>query len=183
MGIQIHEPPQEMIAIAIREAKQSPCAKVKRGAVVFDARPGALKFSGPVSRAYNGPPPPIVCDGSLECARTCSMRCAHAEGRAVRLLVEALGGTAHSREHEKHYDILHVKLDFEGRLAASGPPRCWQCARDILDVELGGVWMFETDPMPVGVRSLSFVMRSASWKRYTALDFYKTTAISAGIIL
>lgn len=48
--------------------------------------------------------------------------------------------------HLQHLDLVHVKV-VNGELVAGGPPSCWQCSRTIYDALIGGVWLYERDPL------------------------------------
>lgn len=199
------KPPTNVIDAAVRVAAFSPCAKSKRGAVVF-YRPeqktepdrllvetwGSIHASG-----FNGLPGRIQCDGSAECRRDCGKRCVHAEARAVR----ELGGSArHLGEKISALDIVHVKIGAAGTLEAGGGPSCWQCSREILDAGLGGVWLFESFSPLCGSLGLDdghcercglipdvaadcppgfLTSPEPGWRRYAAEEFHVITSANA----
>lgn len=113
-------------------ATLGPCAKSKRGVVIF-------KEDGIIGHDYNAPPKPFVCDGSEACRASCNKLCVHAESAA--LLYVGVEGA-----HGAH--LLHVKV-VDGKPVPSGPPSCWQCSREILAAGIATVWLLHED----GLRS------------------------------
>lgn len=165
-------PPDVVIAAAESAARESPCAKSARGAVIYEPAGAVYTSMRIVTVGYNGPPSPITCDGSPSCRRDCGKRCVHAEARAVR------GLTPDDREWPGptfgHLELVHVKLGEDGRLVAGGPPICWQCSREILDVGIGAVWLFER--VPAAFSSTGKIVPSHGvWRRYTAEEFHRVT--------
>jgi len=167
-------PPSSMIDFAIEAARQSPCAKSKRGAVLFD---DACHVWG---KGWNGPPLQIKgslgnCDGSETCRRHCSQRCLHAESRAI---IEAcnwslLDGETGGGEFPA---MLYVKIDENNKLVAGGGPSCWQCSRLIVDVGfVTGVWLYQRD-FADGPED-----HQCSWHWYSAGAFHHATAATCGI--
>lgn len=156
-------PPIWAVEIAIEEARKSPCAKSKRGAVAFSddgSRAGRLLFGvGCNGPALGG------CDGSEACKASCGKRCVHAEARAIR---GAAGATC---------DVVHVKIDERGELAAGGGPSCWQCSRDILDAGISGVWLYERH----GGNDGELFLVVDRWRYYTAAEFHRLTMAACGI--
>lgn len=136
-------PPDVAIAEALQTAALSPCAKSKRGVVAY-ARTDPPRVIGV---GFNGPPRDIRCDGSWSCQADCGKRCVHAEVRAIRDLPT-------TPTLRRWIVLVHVKIGEDGRLVAGGGPSCWQCSREILDVGIGGVWLFEAqrwhDEVPCG---------------------------------
>ena len=114
---------------AVALALRSPCAKSKRGAVVFH-QDGHV-----VGRGWNAQPDPFECDGSELCRARCAKLCVHAEAAAI---IDA--GAAACRGAA----IAHAKVVDE-RLAPSGPPSCWQCSSLILSAGIEHVWLFHAD--------------------------------------
>lgn len=140
------EPPDDIVRAAVEHARRSPCAKSKRGAVVFidETRRvvrGALRIVG---TGHNGPPSGISCDGTELCRASCRYRCEHAESRALMWTMNKLDAVL--LVDLKACDLVHVKIGPDGELVAGGPPSCVPCAVRILDVGLGGVWLYETMP-------------------------------------
>lgn len=157
-------PPLHTIAVAVEYARLSLCSKSKRGVVVFERDTGELH-----GRGFNGLPGETACTGSSACREFCGRRCVHAEVRAIR---DAVGHLAYRDEWELHTcDAVHVKIDEHGDLVAGGGPSCWQCSREVLDVGLGGFWLYE-DCCPY---------MDARWVRYTAAEFHAATLQACGI--
>lgn len=123
------------ILTAENAAARSPCAKSKRGVVLFDPTTGAYR-----GRGWNGPPLDAPCHGREVCGANCNKLCVHAEVRALReRAFYAANGHPSSGLH-----LLHVKLGADGHVMPGGPPSCWQCSREILDVGfVDGVWLYE----------------------------------------
>ena len=123
------------IATAELAAGASPCAKSKRGVALFDPDTGAHRGDG-----HNGPPAGAPCPGRAVCGDRCGKLCVHAEMRALReMWAYATNGHWCTGLH-----LVHVKLGPDGRVTPGGPPSCWQCSREILDVGfVVGVWLYE----------------------------------------
>lgn len=120
---------------AIREATavamESPCAKSKRGVVIFTWREI-------LARGHNHPPNGMACDGSDECRENCNKLCIHAEEDAQNNL--RIDNFPSQMIH-----MLHVKA-VDGAAVVSGPPSCWQCSRRILDrAVVEKVWLLHKD--------------------------------------
>ena len=163
-------PPLSMIDYAIEAAKQSPCVKSKRGAVLFDD-------DGRVwGKGWNGPPPQVEgtlgkCDGSAACREHCTKRCLHAESRAI---IDAM---TWSEGGSRFPALLHVKIDEDDKLVAGGGPSCWQCSRMIVDVGfITGVWLYQR-AFADGPEE-----HQRAWCWYKAADFHRITADACGII-
>lgn len=148
-------PPNEVVETAIDLANSSPCAKSKRGVVVW-APPGTLEQLL-ASGGHNSPPHPLTCDGSDECQASCGRLCEHAEMEALR---DLLGLT-----HRSDLEMLHVKT-VDGDLVPSGGPSCWQCSRSISrDQRIAAVWLFH----------------EAGWRRYPTEEFHRLTLEVCGL--
>lgn len=132
------QPDTWAVDLAVEEARRSPCQS-KRGAVIFDAR-------GVVAHGFNRQVPPLVCDGSDACKRTCRHSAVHAEQAALL----AAGVMARGR------DMLHVKV-VDGGLVPSGGPSCGQCSRLIVCAGIRHMWLFHED----------------GWRRYDAEEFHR----------
>lgn len=168
-----HEP--LCVRDAVAEAARSPCAKSRRGAIVYEPGTGIIR-----GRGFNGPPAPLACTGSEFCKVHCGKLCEHAEGRAVR--------DAWHRDIGRRLDLVHVKT-VAGALVAGGPPECWQCSRVILEVGfISRVWLYQTpesihatpdDRLPSRVRGL--VERDA-WVAYSPHDFHWLTRRNARLL-
>lgn len=148
------------IAEAITEARKSPCSKSRRGVVIFHRGLKGLTSAGIHARGFNGPPPPMTCDGSVECKSACSKICIHAEASA---LIDLLG-LAMDPARLSDLEMLHVKV-VDGQAVASGPPSCWQCSRLILKAGISKMWLLHDD----GLRS------------YTAQEFHALTLERCGL--
>lgn len=142
-------PPDQVIELAVEAAKRSPCAKSKRGAVIFEPRladrhqrgtSSPLHFPmGVVASGRNHPPFGFQCDGSDACRASCGEICLHAESEAIRAAVSKWGTGDMSV-----LDLVHVKV-VAGELVAGGPPSCWQCSREVADHGIS-VWLYENSP-------------------------------------
>lgn len=159
------------LSAALRAARQGTCSKTRRGAAVFDPSDGFVLGAG-----HNSIPDQAgSCAGTEQCRAECGRICVHAEVRAIR---EALCrvGTRHNYETGefipntlRRYELVHVKLatgyrrrggDYTDDLfVVSGPPSCWQCSREILDVGLEAVWLYH----------------EGGWRRYPAPVFHALT--------
>ncbi len=167
-------PPDHAIAKAVEMARKSPCLKSKRGVVIFHPLTDDVLCGG-----FNTPPRDFRsdlrprCDGSEACRASCAKTCIHAESKAIRGMIWLCGAAReHSDPAPAELDLLHVKIDIRaGDLVAGGGPSCWQCSREILDVGLGGVWLFETVERATGTRD----QPPPVWKRYTAAEFHAET--------
>jgi hypothetical protein len=178
----VNAPPDRYIDIAIATAGLSPCAKSKRGAVVFDPLSrgeGIGEWPMPIGVGYNGQPhipgvPESPCDGSAECRRDCAKICEHAEARAIR--EACLSWKTKTLAVHKSlgirplqlYELVHVKV-VGGHLVPGGPPSCWQCSREILSIGLAAVWLYLDEPS------------APRWRRYTANEFHGETLHNAGL--
>lgn len=157
-------PPQHAIDRAIAAAMKSPCSKTRRGVAIFDPRNERGHGEG-----WNGPPNDRECDRTDACRAACGKRCVHAEARAIRdMLIEASSDPAGAIAFFDKFQAVHVKISITGELESGGPPSCWQCSREILDVGIGAFWLFETSADPEGVRF-------GKWQRYTAEEFHRVT--------
>jgi len=178
-------PPDYVIEAARKAALRSPCQKSKRGVAAFyreDAERMELDstFAEVViatqnrdnvviaSVGWNSPPKGFLCDGSAECRRDCAKFCLHAEHRAIRA-AGVIDGLCDDLE------LVHVKVIGE-QIAAGGPPSCWQCSREIVDVGVHGVWLYEA-PTHFTPASLA----TGTWHFYTAHDFHCETLKNCGI--
>lgn len=192
-------PMLEAVDLAAQMARRSPCAKSKRGVVVYDpTKP--LSFGVP-GYGFNGPPEPIGCDGSERCRATCGKRCVHAEVRALR---KAIVQVQRLNYETRELHLVHVKIGADGELVAGGGPSCWQCSREIVDVGIDVVWLFERTDCPSPVcpmctgsecrrcdalglqvgeacdhatdeRHVGAQPPQGAWQRYTAAEFHAAT--------
>lgn len=162
---------ESVVEAAVAAARLSPCQKSKRGVVIFVPDSATVIASG-----WNGQPGDRACDGSDGCRATCAKRCLHAEHRAIRQAIAVVSqsyssglawrerGAGRAVPTLKHFDALHVKIT-AGQLDSSGPPSCWQCSREVLDVGLGGFWL----------------LQDWAWRRYDADTFHHETLINCEI--
>lgn len=104
------------VASAVEQANRSPCAKSKRGVVLWDPVTNRI-----VGRGHNAPPVGFKCDGSDACRQACGKLCTHAE-------VNAVFSAGHRAVKA---DMLHIKT-VDGQPVPSGPPSCWQCSRNLI---------------------------------------------------
>lgn len=139
-------PPARFIAAAIAEAMKSPCAKSKRGVVIW-------RGHDLLSRGWNAPPDPFICDGSAACRESCNKLAVHAEVDALLQCSDPEGAS-----------MLHVKV-VDGRAVTSGGPSCWQCSRVILAAGIAWVWLLHED----------------GWRRYSAVEFHALTLAACGL--
>jgi deoxycytidylate deaminase len=165
------EPPPNAVEEAVFTAKRSPCAKSKRGVAVY-ARSG----SEVVGAGFNGPPLTTPCAGTDACRQSCSKVCVHAEIRALR---QAHAVAHRSRHSMAYFDAVHVKV-VDGALVAGGGPSCWQCSREVLDVGLGGFWLYQEPPAEcpepdcIGGPDCQ-TPTGPTWRYYTAAEFHAAT--------
>jgi hypothetical protein len=158
-------------------AARSPCAKSKRGVALFDPDTGAHRGEG-----WNGLPGGALCPGLSVCGSNCNKLCVHAEVRALRMRDRyAANGHPSSGLH-----LLNVKLGADGHVTPGGPPSCWQCSREILDVGfVAGVWLFELgvppDEMADAARRGIAVLMWPLWRYYTAEEFHRVTLRNAKV--
>lgn len=127
---------QEALAKAVEAGCWSPCAKSKRGVVIWRRGGGVL------AQGFNTPPPGFKCDGSPGCRRDCGKVCIHAE-------VYAILDAGNYGKGIQGAEMLHVKV-VDGKAVPSGPPSCWQCSRELIKAGLTFMWLLEPgDPDPV----------------------------------
>ena len=183
----IEAPPDYVIEAARLAAIQSPCAKSKRGVVLFNPEQAEreLRWHGAVdstdrltfrathviiSSGFNGPPPPYECKNSMVCRGSCRDVCLHAEQRAI---IAALGC-----DDVGDLELVHVKV-IDGQVVAGGGPSCLQCSKLVAEVGIRGVWLFEA---PSG---LPYANPDATapgvWRFYHANAFHEATLANNGI--
>lgn len=174
--------PSDVVVRAARmAAARSPCQKSKRGAVLFNPITGIVSTPAWNSR------PDDKCDTRCQPLRgnglkpivlhqtpsRCSMMCVHAESRAVRFALEHATRSQFVGDGDFTFDVrdmelLHVKIDDKGELVTSGGPSCWQCARELADVGVLGVWLYEET-------ATSRDPREGAWNFYMMKEFYDLT--------
>lgn len=185
-----------LIEGARKAALESPCAKSKRGVVLFDHedtkrwQPGRTvdwELGTILGIGYNGQPYGFKCSGSEACRRDCAKLCLHAEQRAI------MYGLQRAAIHG--CDLLHVKV-VDGQVVPGGGPSCWQCSRLVVEVGLRGVWLYEEPRCSCPPGEVAFVAIATSlephrpdcglgvparWRFYTAVDFHRETLRACGI--
>lgn len=142
-----------MWRLATGEGARSPCAKSKRGVVIWD---GDFR---PLAYQSNRPPYPLTCNGSASCRASCGKVAVHAEQAALLECLES-GIRVYGAE------MLHTKVALVGDTwtgVAGGPPSCPDCSKLILASGIAGMWLIE--------------MREgrATPVRYTAEEFHRLT--------
>lgn len=153
------KPPDNIIEVARRCALWSPCAKSKRGAVVFDPSYPDGKVLG---RGWNHQPRGFACDGSDACRVACGKLCIHAEDAAIRDVHDDW-----KCEGVGDLELVHVKVVGEA-VVPGGGPSCWQCSRLVVEVGLKGVWLYELAPGLAGGWP-------GEWRFYRAEEFHRLT--------
>lgn len=149
----------DALKAATDAARMSPCAKSKRGVVVW------TPASGVFSACHNAPPPGFRCDGSETCRASCSKVAVHAEQAAI-LDCHKYGKPVSRME------MLHVKVEKkDGTWVAvtSGGPSCPDCSKLIVESGIAGMWLYEDGPD--GPRLV----------RYTAAEFHDLTLKNCGL--
>lgn len=133
-------PPSHIIECVRQNAMKSPCAKSKRGAVIYGTMHGD-PISLPLSAAWNTPPSPFTCGGSDACRDACARICVHAERGALdRLLVHP--SMSFGTIDYASLDLVHAKV-IGDQVVATGKPSCVSCSKEILSVGIAGVWLYE----------------------------------------
>lgn len=144
--------------IAAVKGAGSPCAKSKRGVVIW-------KGEQVLGSGYNHPPTGFTCDGSAGCRASCGKVAVHAEQAA---LLQCLGKCLDVAGAE----MLHTKVSLVGDSYVGvfgGPPSCPDCSKLILQSGIAGMWLIEERegrPTPV---------------RYSADDFHRLTLKNCGL--
>jgi hypothetical protein len=159
----IPTPPEAAINWAIGEAISSPCQKSKRGVVIYDPNLEDTSMFSPIGTGLNGPPRG-GCDGS--CRSRCSELAVHAEVRAIRASSYWLGRTGYLPHRLDNMHLVHVKVTNDKgpwELTAGKGPCCIGCSAQLLDVNIGRIWLYETHP------------DGNRWVCYTAEEFHRVT--------
>jgi deoxycytidylate deaminase len=149
-------PPPGILEVAVDEARSSPCAKSKRGAVIWLP-------SGGQTLAWTGCNEPAIgeCDGSEACRRDCGRICVHAEQTALlRLRVHR-----DSAARIENAELLHIKV-VNGHPVAGGPPSCVECSKLLLAAGIAAVWLLE---------------EGRGWVRRTSAEFHADTIRTLGL--
>lgn len=205
----MNEPPADMIAVAVEAATLGPCAKSKRGVVIYDLYED---FKHVLGAAYNAPPPPFVCDGSLACRSACGRICVHAEVRAMHVYPSRWHAPSPGSHDAVH--LIHVKV-VDRELVPGGPPSCEACSKIILDSGMiGTVWLYEAQRWHTEVRCKAcrrvtiiaqgagttgvcklcdevynlldfdktvYDVTSGQWRRYTPVEFHAATLYNCAL--
>jgi len=145
---------KDALSAAIAAAKQSPCAKSKRGAVIWNPDIGICGIG------YNHTPAPFICGQDDTCREACSKINVHAEQAALLNFRRSERANKSLRD----FDMLHVKV-VDDVAVPSGPPSCWQCSKLILACGIKGVWLLHENGL----------------QRYWAVDFHYLTLEHAGL--
>lgn len=168
-----YEPPPEAVTAAVEAARASRCRKSSRGCSVFDGivHSAAVRGTNVIGAANNGRPDDEACGGY--CAAHCNKMAVHAEARAIRLGERWLA--EHSLVRSDSLVLVHAKVGATGNLVGGGGPSCWQCSRELLDVNFAGIWLYEQS----GDGSVfsnqwhfysSFVFHQITWEHVRALE-------------
>jgi deoxycytidylate deaminase len=171
MTTEFHAPPDIAIRAAVEAGSRSPCAKSKRGAVVFSP------YRNRLGVGCNAQPAPFTCTNDERCRAYCSRLCEHAEHRAIR---DALCTISEVSLAGYEAQLVHAKV-VDGALVAGGGPSCWQCSREVLSVGLDGVWLYKlptvAEANAEGVTHMDDprFLGLARWRYYTAEDFHRAT--------
>jgi len=120
---------EQALPRAVRMACQSPCAKSKRGVVIWNPELFDILCAN-----HNHPPKGFVCDGSKECRGACGWHCVHAEMAALLDVKQGVHGL----------HMLHVKV-VDGDAVPSGPPSCTDCSKYILEAGIETMWLLHED--------------------------------------
>jgi len=155
---------QDALRHATLVGAQSPCAKSKRGVVVFLRDRTKFEDPGEYSVGTNEPPWPMACDGSEACRANCNKLCVHAEASALLNLIGQEPARPPAPTRLDEFEMLHVKV-VGGVAVPSGPPSCPYCSRLILKMGLKAMWLLHED----GLRS------------YTAEEFHRLTLEHCGL--
>lgn len=133
--------PHGIARAVVDAANTAPCAKSRRGVVVFcrsrDLRVErrGVPANAPVvlATASNGPPGGWSCDG--KCRDACGQVAMHAEQRAILAALQA-------GYRVKGADVVHVKT-VDGRAVPSGVPSCLACSKFMVETKIARVWLYQ----------------------------------------
>lgn len=111
----------------------------------------------------------------------CAMMCLHAEQRALRMVLDTciraeFIADGDFRLSMEDLELVHVKVDARGKLVPSGPPSCWQCAKEIAECAIFGVWLYEQVELADGTET-----GQAQWNFYPTKQFYDRTLKEVGL--
>ena len=172
--VRYHAPPDLIIALAVDTASRGPCAKSKRGVVIYGPHPD---FETPMifGNAWNAQPWPFECDKSDACKAACGQLCVHAEQRAIFQMLLPPMDELHRFVRDKRVrypdpgslSLVHVKTK-DGKLVPSPKgPSCAECSKLVLENKwIGTVWLYEVE---------------GHWSQYTSTHFHRTTLVNLGL--
>lgn len=164
--------------LAVAAANASPCAKSKRGVVIYsrktnvDIESNDWNWAGRFTihgNAHNSPPWPYECDGTDACKANCSRVAVHAEQRAI---LQSGAGVFPRWPNflqtgvkvETH--LVHVKT-VDGKLVPSPKgPSCDECSKLIVETGVDYIWLYETE---------------GAWNCYSAYEFHRITLRNCGL--
>lgn len=152
------QPSGRILDAVVRTASLGPCAKSKRGAIVFSRNPEVI-----YGNAHNSPPWPYECSKTDDCKKDCGRICIHAEQRAI---LQMLAGDYQPRPsyREVELEIVHAKA-VDGKLVGSREPSCDQCSKLIIEACVSRVWLFD----------------GTSWNSWDAASFHRATLRNLGL--
>lgn len=185
-------PPGFAIAAAETAAAMSPCAKSRRGAAFYQAThdmgDGTELARQTRVDGYNGPPwvwsrdqsgdqpsREMACDASEACRRDCAKRCLHAEERALLALA-----TTRLLDNPSDLRLVHVKIGADGRVVPGKGPSCTDCSKKILDMGIGGIWLFEKQS-GLWYRDGKLGDPPGRWAYYPAEEFHAISSSATGL--
>lgn len=138
-------PPDLIISLAVDTANRGPCAKSKRGVVIYDL--GTPERAVPYihGNAFNSQPWPFECNASDACKAACGRLCVHAEQRAIMQMLRPNKIERVERQYETpkpDLQLVHVKT-VDGKLVPSTDgPSCDQCSKLIVEAGIRTVWLY-----------------------------------------
>lgn len=155
-------PPDTIVKIAVDTANKGPCAKSKRGVVIFEANASGGVVYG---NAHNSPPWPFECSRTDACRKDCGRICVHAEQRAI---LQFLGNDFATRPIGRHveYQLVHVKTVNGVLVTSPDGPSCDQCSKLVLEVGIQTVWLYVAEGI---------------WAPWAATSFHQRTLRNLGL--
>lgn len=143
--------PEKALDVAVQAGGMSPCAKSKRGVVIW------TRVGGVYARGWNHPPEGFRCHGDDACRAACGKVAIHAEMDAL-INAHRVGIPVGGKE------MLHIKV-VNGKAVPSGPPSCVHCSKHLIHAGLSGMWLLHEDGL----------------KRYTVQEFHRLTLEHLGL--
>lgn len=107
----------------------------------------------------------------------------------LQVEVDPDGAVSSRRTGDRIEHSLPALVQLRGAVVACDGPSCWQCAREVLDVGfVAGVWLYELPT--VAEANAAGVTRAddprhaelATWRRYAAEEFHRTTLERCGMV-